>query len=71
LVKKCFVIQIGDIVFYKFLLSIGLTPRKTKTIGSIKIPQKYFLIFLEGVLMEMGVLIRILIQDGKQVLCFI
>src|SRR3989344_1512456 len=41
-------IQFGDINFYKFLLSIGLTPRKSKTLGAIDIPNKYFFDFLRG-----------------------
>jgi hypothetical protein len=28
-------VQVSDILFYKFLLSIGLTPNKTKTIGLV------------------------------------
>jgi intein-encoded DNA endonuclease-like protein len=46
--KKYYVVQIGDILFYKFLMDIGLTPRKTKTIGAIKVPTKYFYDFLRG-----------------------
>lgn len=46
--KKYLRIQFGDIHFYKFLLSIGLTPRKSKTIASLKIPDKYFFDFLRG-----------------------
>lgn len=41
-------VQIGDIHFYKFLIKIGLTPAKTKTLGKIKIPKKYFFDFLRG-----------------------
>jgi hypothetical protein len=41
-------IQFGDIVFYRFLLDIGLTQNKTRTIGAIKIPRKYFFDFLRG-----------------------
>lgn len=41
-------IQFGDINFYKFLLGIGLTPAKSKTLGSLKIPRKYFFDFLRG-----------------------
>lgn len=43
-------IQFGDINFYKFLLSIGLTPRKSKTIEKVRIPRKYFADFLRGCL---------------------
>lgn len=46
--KKYFVIQIGDVMFYKFLLSIGLMPNKSKIIKKIKIPSKYFFDFLRG-----------------------
>ena len=46
--KKYYVVQIGDVLFYRFLLSIGLMPRKTKIIGAVKIPNKYFFDFLRG-----------------------
>ncbi len=46
--KDCYYIQFGDIVFYKWLLELGLTPNKTKTIGELKIPDKYFFDFLRG-----------------------
>ena len=46
--KKYYYVQIGDINFYKFLNSIGLTPAKSKTIGIINIPDKYFFDFLRG-----------------------
>ena len=47
-IKKYFVIQFGDKNFYDFLLSIGLTPAKSKTLGSLKIPAEYFPDFLRG-----------------------
>jgi hypothetical protein len=40
--------QFGDVLFYHFLESIGLTPAKSKTISSVSIPRKYFLDFLRG-----------------------
>lgn len=46
--KKYYFLQIGDVLFYKFLLSVGLTPRKSKTIGTLKIPDQYFYDFLRG-----------------------
>lgn len=46
--KKYPRIQFGDVVFYKFLLGIGLTPAKSKTIGALAIPDKYFFDFLRG-----------------------
>lgn len=47
-IKKYFVVQIGDVNFYKFLLNIGLMPRKTKIIKAVKIPENYFFDFLRG-----------------------
>ena len=46
--KKYFVVQFGDVNFYKFLVIIGLMPNKTKIIASIEIPKKYFFDFLRG-----------------------
>jgi hypothetical protein len=46
--KKYFVVQFGDINFYRFLLTIGLMPNKSKILGSLKIPDKYFKDFLRG-----------------------
>lgn len=40
--------QFGDVLFYQFLLSIGLTPAKSKTLASLKIPGEYFIDFLRG-----------------------
>jgi hypothetical protein len=41
-------IQFKNRIFYDFLLSIGLTPRKSLTIGKLAIPNKYFFDFLRG-----------------------
>lgn len=46
--KKYYVIQFGDINFYKFLLSIGLMPNKSKILAELDIPDKYFFDFLRG-----------------------
>lgn len=46
--KKYGVLQFGDIQFYEFLLSIGLTPRKSKTLRPLSIPEKYFPAFIRG-----------------------
>lgn len=45
---QCFRVQFSDVSFYQFLLSIGLTPHKSKTIGSVIVPKKYFFDFLRG-----------------------
>ena len=46
--KSYFVTQFSDVLFYKFLMSIGLMPNKSKLIGEIKVPAKYFFDFLRG-----------------------
>ena len=46
--KKYFRVQFGDILFYKFLISIGITPAKSKTMEEIKIPNIYFFDFVRG-----------------------
>ena len=46
--NKYYQIQFGNVKLYKFLLSIGLCPNKTKCISKIKIPDKYFGDFLRG-----------------------
>lgn len=42
-------IQFKNTLFYSFLISIGLTPAKSKTLGRLAIPEKYFFHFLRGV----------------------
>jgi hypothetical protein len=46
--KKYFVSQFSDVLFYDFLLSIGLMPNKSKILGQIEIPSEYFFNFLLG-----------------------
>ncbi|MCX6789615.1 MAG: hypothetical protein NTZ42_03330 [Candidatus Gribaldobacteria bacterium] len=46
--KRYFRIQFGDKNFYNFLLSIGFTPTKSKTLGRLMIPCEYFADFLRG-----------------------
>lgn len=46
--KRYYQVQFGDINFYRFLLGIGLSPTKSKTIGEIDVPDKYFFDFLRG-----------------------
>lgn len=48
--KKYFYLQFSNKNFYNFLLDIGLTPAKSKTIGDLKIPNPYFPDFLRGML---------------------
>ncbi len=46
--KKYPRVQFGNIILYRWLLGIGLTPHKSKTISKLKIPEKYFFDFLRG-----------------------
>ncbi|MFA4888042.1 MAG: LAGLIDADG family homing endonuclease [Candidatus Omnitrophota bacterium] len=46
--KKYYFIQFGDVKFYNWLKTIGLTNNKTYRLGKLKIPQKYFRDFLRG-----------------------
>lgn len=48
--KKYFYVQFSDVKLYKFLLSIGLIPNKSKKLASLKIPDKYFADYLRGYL---------------------
>lgn len=48
-IKKYYQVQFGDVNFYNFLVNIiGLTTRKSKTMGQLVIPDKYFFDFLRG-----------------------
>lgn len=46
--KEYFHVQFGDVIFYKWLLGIGLAPHKSKTLGPLAIPDEYFFDFLRG-----------------------
>jgi len=46
--KKYFRLQFGSRIFYDFLLSVGLTPAKSKTLRALRIPDAYFADFLRG-----------------------
>jgi len=46
--KPAYRVQFGNIILYKWLLSIGLMPNKTKRIEALKIPNQYFFDFLRG-----------------------
>jgi hypothetical protein len=41
-------VQFSDVLFYNFLVDIGLMSNKSKVIGEIKIPTEYFFDFLRG-----------------------
>lgn len=46
--KQAYRLQFSDAQFYRWLLTIGLFPAKTYTIGKIKVPSLYFQDFLRG-----------------------
>jgi len=46
--KIYFQVQFGNVLFYRWLENIGLTANKSKTIGKLKVPDKYFFDFLRG-----------------------
>mgnify|MGYP001597373150 CR=1 FL=1 len=46
--KRYFVVQFGDVLFYRFLCSIGLSSKKSKTLSAIRIPEEYMPDFLRG-----------------------
>ncbi len=47
--QTAYCIQIGDVAMYRWLLQLGLTPRKSKAIGRLKIPKELFADFFRGV----------------------
>lgn len=46
--KKYYVLQFGDVNFYRFLQGIGLAANKSKILGTMEIPDKYFFDYLRG-----------------------
>lgn len=47
-IKKYYRVEFGSVQFYRFLESIGLKSRKSKTLGRVKIPKMFFRDFLRG-----------------------
>lgn len=41
-------LQFSNVAFYDFLLGVGLTPAKSKTMGRLEVPDQYFADFLRG-----------------------
>lgn len=46
--KRYYRLQFGDVLFYQWLLSVGLTSKKSLTISELAIPDEYFFDFLRG-----------------------
>jgi hypothetical protein len=56
--QKYFRIQIGNKNLYDFFLSIGLSQSKSLTLGSLKVPARFFTDFLRGVIDGDGCILR-------------
>lgn len=46
--RRCSRVQLGDVLFCRFLLSIGLMPNKSKVLKAVEVPEGYFFDFLRG-----------------------
>lgn len=46
--SKAYRIQFSDVAYYDFLLSVGLTPNKSKSLSVLDIPDEYYCDFLRG-----------------------
>lgn len=46
--KEYYMLQFGDKNFFEFLVKLGLTPKKSKTLSKLEIPKKYFPDFFRG-----------------------
>lgn len=46
--KKYYYMYFGDVVFYNFLVSIGITNAKSRTIKHVEVPDEFFSDFLRG-----------------------
>lgn len=46
--KKYFVVQFSDVLFYRFLLSIGLMPNKSLVLREVTVPDEIFSHFVRG-----------------------
>jgi hypothetical protein len=48
--KRAYYAQFSDVAFYDWLLSVGLTPRKSLTLGPIGVPDAYVIPLVRGLL---------------------
>lgn len=46
--KEYYRVQFGDVSFYNWLLELGLTPHKSRTLPALAIPDEFFFDFLRG-----------------------
>lgn len=47
--QKAYRVQFSDVAYYDFLLQAGLTPSKSKIMGSLNIPDQFYGHFIRGV----------------------
>lgn len=47
--KESMRVQFKNVFFYNFLITVGLTPAKSKTLGPLNVPDKFFFDFFRGV----------------------
>ena len=55
---RAYRVQFGDAVLYRWLLSIGLSPRKSLTLGAIAVPDEHLLSLTRGLLDGDGTIIN-------------
>lgn len=48
--KRYGFLQFSDVKLYRYLYSLGITQNKSLTIGAVKVPDKFFVDFLRGVI---------------------
>jgi hypothetical protein len=48
--RRYYRVQFANVRFYRWLVELGLTPRKSKTLGPLQIPDEFFVDFLRGCL---------------------
>jgi len=48
--REYYRVQFGDVALYNVLMGIGLSARKSLTMGPLNVPEKYFPDFLRGVI---------------------
>jgi len=56
--STAFRVQFGNVSLYRWLIQIGLTPKKSKVVGKIAIPNELFFDFLRGFLDGDGTILR-------------
>ena len=63
---KYYYLQFGDVKLYHWLNEIGMKPNKSKSIGTLSIPNRYFFHFLRGLLDGDGCITSFRHPESKQ-----